>query len=62
MATILVRVAALEEQRGNRTAALEYASEALDWNRRLGMVQEQEQGENLYTRLTKQEHESIWEP
>ena len=52
MATLLVRLALLEEQRGNRTAALEYANEALDWSRRLGMVEEQALMEALHTRLS----------
>ncbi len=52
MATLLVRLAALEEQRGNHAASLQYAREALDWSRRLGLVQEQEQAEALLQRLT----------
>ncbi|SRR6266568_1891945 len=51
MATLLVRLAALEEQRGNHEAALGYAGEAFDWSRRLGLVQEQAQVEALYVRL-----------
>lgn len=52
MATLLARLALLEEQRGNRNSALEYANEALNWSRRLGMVDEQALIEDLYTRLT----------
>src|SRR6266700_29273 len=51
MATLLVRLAALEEQRGNHEAALGYAGEAFDWSRGLGLVQEQAQVEALYVRL-----------
>lgn len=51
MATLLVRLAALEEQRGNYAASLQYAREALGWSRRLGMVQEQAQAEALLQRL-----------
>jgi tetratricopeptide (TPR) repeat protein len=52
MATLLGRLALLEEQRGNLAAALEYANEALDWSRRLGMVEEQALMEALHTRLS----------
>jgi tetratricopeptide (TPR) repeat protein len=52
MATSLVRLAMLEEQRSKPTASLQYAREALDWTRRLGMVQEQAQAEALLQRLT----------
>ena len=55
MATLLTRLAALEELLGNRAAALEYATEALDWSRRLGMVQEQAQVEALHTHLSSKE-------
>jgi hypothetical protein len=51
VATLLVRFGALEEQRGNRAAALEYAREALEWSRKLGMVQEQAQAEAILGRL-----------
>jgi hypothetical protein len=51
VATLLVRFAALEEQHGNRTTALEYAGEALEWSRKLGMVQEQAQAEAIIQRL-----------
>src|SRR6266567_3123688 len=51
MATLLVRLATLEEQRSNPAASLQYAREAFDWSRRLGMVQEQTQAEALLLRL-----------
>jgi len=54
MATLLARLALLEEQRGKRAASKQYAIEALDWSRRLGMVKEQMQMENLFTRLSKE--------
>jgi hypothetical protein len=56
MATLLARLALLEEQRGNRTAALEYENEALDWSRRLGMVEEEAQMEAIYARLSRTDH------
>ncbi len=52
MATLLVRLATLEEQRSNPAASLQYAREAFDWSRRLGMVQEQTQAEALLQRMT----------
>jgi LuxR family glucitol operon transcriptional activator len=51
LTTLLVRLASLEEQRGNSTEALEYAHEALEWSRKLGMVQERAQSEALLARL-----------
>lgn len=51
LATILVRLAALEEQRGNHEIARRYVAEALDLSRRLGLVAEQEQAEALVARL-----------
>jgi hypothetical protein len=51
--TLLVRLAALEEQRGNHAAALEYAREALEWSRKLGMVQERAQAEAIVGRLRR---------
>ncbi len=51
MATLLVRLATLEEQRGNNAASLQYAREAFDWSRRLGLVQEQAQAKGLLLRL-----------
>jgi tetratricopeptide (TPR) repeat protein len=54
MTTVLTRLALLEEQRGNRSTALQYATEALDWSRRLGMVREQVLMEDLCTRLSKE--------
>src|SRR6266700_2037799 len=41
MATLLVRLATLEEQRSNPAASLQYSREAFDWSGRLGMGQEQ---------------------
>jgi tetratricopeptide (TPR) repeat protein len=52
MATLLTRLAQLEEQRGNRTTALAYANEALHWTRRLGMVKEQTLLEELRNHLS----------
>jgi len=49
--TILVRLASLEEQRGNVKIALQYAAEALDWSQRLGLVREQAQAEAICKRL-----------
>jgi tetratricopeptide (TPR) repeat protein len=51
LATQLVRLAALEEQRGNSAMALDYAREALEWSRKLGMVQERVQAEAIVGRL-----------
>jgi len=51
--TLLVRFASLEEQRGNYPAALDYAREALEWGRRLGMVQELGQAEVIVGRLNR---------
>ena len=48
-----IRLASLEEQRGNRAVALDYAHEALEWSRRLGMVQEQAQAEAIVGRLNR---------
>ncbi len=45
----------LEEQRGNHKAALKYATDALDWSRRLGMVQEQAQAEAIFQRVAKKD-------
>ncbi len=53
MTTLLVRLATLEEQRGDHAASLQYAREAWDWSRRLGLVQEQAQADTLLQRLTK---------
>lgn len=52
MATLLTRLAQLEEQRGNRTTALAYANEALQWTRRLGMVEEQTLLQELLNHLS----------
>ncbi len=54
MTTLVVRLAALEEQRGNPAASLQYAREALDWSCRLGLVQEQAQAEAIIQRLTNE--------
>jgi LuxR family glucitol operon transcriptional activator len=51
MTTLLVRLAFLEEQRGNKAEALAYAREALDWSGRLDMVKEQAEAEALCQRL-----------
>jgi len=51
LTTLLVRLAALEEQRGDHAAALGYAREALDWSRKLGMVHERAQAEVIVGRL-----------
>ena len=51
MTTCLVRLAALEEQRGNHAAGLDYAREALDWSGKLGMIHEQAQAEAIVRRL-----------
>ena len=50
-ATVLLRYAELEDQRSNQAAALEYAREALEWSRKLGMAQERAQAEALLERL-----------
>lgn len=55
MTTLLTRLASLEEQRGNHEAALKYATDALDWSRRLGMVQEQAQAEAIFHRVAKKD-------
>jgi hypothetical protein len=49
--TLQVRYAALEEQRGNHTAAHENATEALEWARKLGMAREQAQAEAILERI-----------
>jgi LuxR family glucitol operon transcriptional activator len=53
LVTLLGRLAALEEQRGNHTAALDYAREALEWSQKLGMVQEQTQALAIVGRLKR---------
>jgi hypothetical protein len=52
LATVLVRYAALRFGRGNAAVALEYAHEALDWSRKLGLAHEQAQAEALLVRLS----------
>jgi LuxR family glucitol operon transcriptional activator len=54
MAKLLLRMAILEQGRGDHLAALEHAREAIDWSRKLGMVQEQAQAEVLLSRLGPQ--------
>ncbi|HYU76438.1 MAG TPA: tetratricopeptide repeat protein [Ktedonobacteraceae bacterium] len=49
--TVLIQLATLEEQRGNFAMALKYADEASSRNRRLGMMQEQEQLESIHSLL-----------
>jgi LuxR family glucitol operon transcriptional activator len=49
--TLLVRAAALEEQRGQLAVALEHAREALEWSHKLGMVQEHAQAAAIIGRL-----------
>jgi tetratricopeptide (TPR) repeat protein len=51
LATMLIRFAALETDRGNLAIARQYAQEALEWSQRLGMVQERAQAEVLCKRL-----------
>ncbi len=51
MTTVLVRLAALEEQRGRQETAQTYAQEALEWVRRLDLVQERGQVEAILARL-----------
>jgi tetratricopeptide (TPR) repeat protein len=51
LSTVLLRYALLEDQRGNRSTAISYARESLDWSRKLGLVQELAQAEALMRRL-----------
>jgi LuxR family glucitol operon transcriptional activator len=51
LTTLLVRLAALEEQRGNLATALDYAREALESSSKLGMVQEQALAEALLAKI-----------
>jgi tetratricopeptide (TPR) repeat protein len=51
LATMLARVASLDEQLGNLPDALIHAHEALEWSKRLGMVQERAQAEAIIARL-----------
>ncbi len=48
---LLVRLAALEQRRGNLKQAAEYAREALEWAEKLGMVREQQKATSLLTEL-----------
>jgi hypothetical protein len=52
IATQLLRLAQLEEQRGNLTVALDHAREALEWSSKLGMRQVQTRAEAIIARLT----------
>jgi tetratricopeptide (TPR) repeat protein len=52
LTTFQIRLALLEEQRGNNDLALDYASEALSWSRQLGMIKEQAQAEAICARLS----------
>lgn len=51
MVTLQVRMALLEAKLGNREVAIEYAQEALTWARRMGMVQEQVQVNEILKHL-----------
>ena len=51
MVTLLNRIAAVEEQLGDDVNALAHAREALDWSRKLDMMQELEQAEAIMRRL-----------
>jgi tetratricopeptide (TPR) repeat protein len=51
MTTLLIHLAWLEEQRGNRAPALGYAREALEWSQRLGMVRELQQAQAIVGRV-----------
>jgi LuxR family glucitol operon transcriptional activator len=53
-ATVQLRYALLEEQRGNLQLALEHAQEALEWSRKLGMMQEIAQAEALLAKLAEE--------
>jgi hypothetical protein len=44
-------LASLEEQHGDLDESLAHAQEALDWSKRLGMLQEQAQAEAIIARL-----------
>lgn len=55
MTTLLTRLASLEEQCGNQKRARGYAADAIEWSRRLGMVQEQAQAEAIFQQVAKKE-------
>lgn len=55
LATLLVRYAELEMQRGDRAAALAFAREALEWSQKLGVVAEQRQAAALLAQLGEEE-------
>ena len=51
LATTLVRLASLEEQRGNHHAAQGYATDAFQWSNHLGMIDEARQAEGILGRI-----------
>ena len=51
MTTLLVRLALLEDQRGQYSAALRYGRDALEWSSKLGLAKELAQAEALMRRL-----------
>lgn len=51
LTTVLVRFAELEAERGQPESARDYALEALDWSRKLGLALERSQAEALIRRL-----------
>lgn len=53
VATLLTRMAMLEEQRGELKKALAYAQEALELSKRLDMVQEQSLSQQIWLRLRR---------
>ncbi|KPV49577.1 hypothetical protein SE17_31820 [Kouleothrix aurantiaca] len=57
LATLLVRYAELELQRGDRVAALAFAREALEWSGKLGMVAEQQQAAVLLAQMEEKDPE-----
>jgi LuxR family glucitol operon transcriptional activator len=57
--TVRVRLAGVEADRGNTEAALTHAHQALEWSKRLGMVQERAQAEAIIARLEGKSSEPI---
>jgi tetratricopeptide (TPR) repeat protein len=55
VATLLIRIAALEERLSNGSKALALVHEALEWIRKLGMVQEWAEADALLARLSSAE-------
>ena len=53
LATMLIRVANLEETRGNVSIALQYAQEALELSQKINMVQEYDEASALIQRLAR---------